>query len=425
MPQVNGVQILADKLPEPVYRFIVTAGKEADKLGYRIYLVGGIVRDLILSQPGKDIDIMVEGNAPALARVLTEITGSKKMVIHAKFGTATFHLDNYRLDFATCRSETYSRPGALPSVKPGTIQDDLLRRDFTVNAIAININPSNFGEIVDLYGGLQDLSNGLIRILHDNSFQDDATRIMRAVRYEQRLNFRLENNTEDLLKNNLDMLDTISPDRLKREVILWLNEKSPELILKRADELGILRKIHRSLRWNNKLEVAFRRAHQKLVVDSHVYCFFSILAYQLDEPQLDELLQRLNMRGTKFDTIARQAIIIKQNKNFLIKPELTNSELYFHLCRRPLTAVQVNWFYPNHHLMRRRLNLFLKKLYRVRPFINGKTLHEMGVKPGPIVGEILNSLLSARLDGIIKTRKEEEQMVGQFLKNQFIEQNGR
>ncbi len=425
MSEVNHVLQLENKLPHLIYRFILTAGKEADRRGYRIYLVGGIVRDLILEQPGKDIDIMVEGNAPDIARALAEITGSKNFIIHTKFGTATFHFDSYRLDFATCRSETYSQPGALPTVKPGTIQDDLLRRDFTINAIAININPSNFGEIVDLYGGLRDLSNGVIRILYDDSFKHDATRIMRAVRYEQRLNFRLENNTEILLKRNLNMLDTISPDRLKHEIILWLNEKHPEMIIRRAGQLGILKKIHPSIRWSHNMEVAYKRAHERLKDDNNEYCFFGILAYQLSELELDELLQRLNMKGTKFDLIARQAIEIKQNKNILIKSELTNSELYFHLSKRPPIAIQINWFYPNNHLMRKRLNLFLNKLYRARTFINGKILHEMGVKPGPAVGEILKSLLSARLDGKIKTREEEEQMVRQLLEKYVNEQNGR
>ena len=205
------------RLPGPVIQLVRTAGRTAARCGFNSYLVGGIVRDILLNRPPADIDIMVDGDAVRLAGEMAR-QADGKLTIHKAFGTATFKLGNCRVDLSTCRGETYDRPGALPKVKPGDIRQDLFRRDFSINALAICINPGRFGLLIDYYGGSQDLADKLIRISHAKSFQDDATRIMRAVRYEQRLDFKLEHNTLKLLRRDLDMLDTISSDRLKREV---------------------------------------------------------------------------------------------------------------------------------------------------------------------------------------------------------------
>jgi len=400
---------ISDGLAIPVVKLIRQAGEIAAKSGNNLYLVGGIVRDLILGRPGKDIDLMVDGDATGLAEHLARESGSK-LTLHKKFGTATFNLTGYRIDFATCRSEIYRRPGALPEVRPGNISKDLFRRDFTVNAMAVNVNPSHFGELIDLYRGRADLKAGIIRILHDKSFQDDATRIMRAVRYEQRLGFRLDTKTAKLLKGNLTMLDTISGGRLRNELILWMSEQHPELILETSDRLGILKKIHPGLRWDNNLAIAFKRsfcltgAHEKLPL------YFCLLAYRLDENGLYELLQRLNLTGSKYDLLTHHAMEIKNSRALLIKSHLKNSDLYFHLNSHPSTAVQANWLYPNHRLVRSRLNLYLKKLVKIKPCSSGKDLAQLGIRQGPMMGRILNAILAARLDGTIKTRKEEEKL---------------
>ena len=137
----NLADLISEKLQRPVSRLVEAAGRAAAKSDMGLYLVGGIVRDLMLGRPGNDIDMMVEGDALNLAANL-----HKKPVIHKKFGTATFKLGNYRIDLATCRSESYDHPGALPAVKPGTIKQDLFRRDFTINALAVCLKPGRFGE---------------------------------------------------------------------------------------------------------------------------------------------------------------------------------------------------------------------------------------------------------------------------------------
>ena len=161
-----------------------------------LYLVGGPVRDLVLGRSSEDLDLVVEGDAARLAGKVGERL-SAKVVIHRRFGTATVKVDKNRLDLATARKETYSRSGALPKVMPGSIAEDLHRRDFTVNAMALGISGPLAGELLDPTSGLKDIEQGIIRSIHRGSFQDDATRIFRAVRYEQRLGFRMATETRE------------------------------------------------------------------------------------------------------------------------------------------------------------------------------------------------------------------------------------
>lgn len=399
---------IAVRLPAPLLQLLRQAGRTAEQSGNSLYLVGGVVRDLLLDRGSKDIDLMTTGDATKLVDKLGAASGAKP-TLHKKFGTATFVWHDYRIDLATCRSETYTRPGALPEVRPGNISDDLFRRDFTVNAMAVNLNPSHYGELVDLYGGRADLKAGLIRILHSRSFQDDATRIMRAIRYEQRLGFRLEAGTARLLREHLGMLDTISGERLRNELFLWLEEQEPEKILERAGRLGILKKLHPDLRWQYKLHIAFKRSSLLQTADKAAL-HFCLLTYHLDEDGLYELLQRLNLTGTRYDLLTHHSMSIKENRALLMKDSLKNSELYFMLNNLPLTAIQANLVYPNHHRMRRRLNLYLNRLSKIRLLTGGAGLTALGIKQGPAMGRILDALLTAKLDGRLKTRREEEQM---------------
>ena len=199
-------------------------------------------------------------------------------------------------DLATARAETYARPGALPTVKPGTIGDDLARRDFTVNAMAIELNPRHFGELIDPHGGRQDINKKLIRVLHDKSFTDDATRIWRALRYEQRLGFQIEPDTRRLIKRDIDMLETISGDRIRHELELVLKEELPEKALQRADELGVLAKLQPSLKGDDWLAETFALAREQCLPDApHPQLYLALLCYRLTAGETDTLITYLRL----------------------------------------------------------------------------------------------------------------------------------
>ena len=401
------------RLPGPVIELVKTVGTTATRCGFNSYLVGGIVRDILLKRPSLDIDIMIEGDAIKLARDVID-RSQAKLTVHKAFGTASFDLEGYRIDLSTCRGESYDRPGALPRVRPGDICDDLLRRDFSINAMAICINPVDFGLLTDLYGGMADLEGRVIRVMHDGSFEDDATRIMRAVRYEQRLGFKLERKTALLLRHDIDMLDTISSDRLKHEVLLWLTEPQPGNIIRRAGQLGILEKLHPGLKWNLPMQTASRRALKAREGTANTHVYFCLMAYQLDEDALYELLQRLNLLGSKYDLLSHQSLVIKNRLPQLDSPSIKNSQIFSLVKDVEPLAVEVNRLYPNSLAIRRNLRLYLEKLLHIKTSVTGSHLTQWGVKQGPLVGTILNKLLAARLDGEVKTRAAEEKLARQL-----------
>jgi len=403
---------LIERLPPPILKLILAAGRLAEKSDIRAYLVGGIVRDLMLGRPSPDIDIMAEGDAVGLARQMAEKLGAR-LTVHRDFGTASLKIDGFSVDMATCRNEDYLHPGALPVVKPGSIRDDLQRRDFTINAMAVCINRPNQGELTDLFGGRHDLDRGLVRVLHDKSFQDDATRIMRAVRYEQRLGFRLESSTLKLLRRSLDMLDTISGDRLKNELALWLGEKCRCKILRRAGQLGILSKLHPGLVWDLSMSTAFRRAAcGDTAALSRLY--FCLLVFNLDQEGLCELLGRLNLTGSRLDLLSRQSLEIRGKHKDLDKPVLKNSTIYFSLREYDVTAVQANRCYAKSPTLRQNLGLYLDRLRHIRSSVDGNELLKLGVREGPQLGIILKKLLAARLDGTVKSKSDEVNLARQI-----------
>jgi tRNA nucleotidyltransferase (CCA-adding enzyme) len=246
---MNLAQELDERLPLSVTQALRTVGVIAESLGMAAFAVGGFVRDLLLGTPTLDVDIVAEGDGTKLAQALAKQWGGT-VTVHERFLTATLHWAMGRWDVATARKERYPQPAALPKVEPATIADDLWRRDFSVNAMAICLSPDRFGELIDPTGGYDDLQKGIIRILHDGSFVDDPTRIFRAVRYEQRFGFRMDAKTLRLLCQARDesWLTKLSRDRIKHELWRTLQERDPTKPFQRLWQLGILQVVAPELR---------------------------------------------------------------------------------------------------------------------------------------------------------------------------------
>jgi tRNA nucleotidyltransferase (CCA-adding enzyme) len=229
------------KLPEELLAVIGLIADTAKENSSKAFLVGGFVRDILLGVSNLDLDIVVEGSGINTARAFADRNHSS-CVVHEGFGTATVSMpDAVKVDFATARKEVYKKPGALPSVRFDTLREDLFRRDFTINAMAIAIAKDDCGRLIDFFGGQKDLADKKIRILHDKSFIDDPTRMLRAVRFEQKLNFKIEPHTQRLLKEALanNMLEAVGKRRLDKEIALILKEECSKKIFKRIKELGI------------------------------------------------------------------------------------------------------------------------------------------------------------------------------------------
>jgi len=411
MPKIiNLADRIEKQLPAELVRFMQAAGEIAYRQGQSLYLVGGVVRDLLLGRTNLDLDLVVEGDAINLVHRLTQDYPGK-ITTHPRFNTAKLQWNEWSVDLATARSETYAKPGALPSVKPGLLENDLSRRDFTINTMAIHLDPGHYGELIDLYGGIHDLEHKLIRILHEKSFIDDATRIWRSLRYEQRLDFHLEESTLKLLKRDIPMLDTISGDRIRHELELILKEEFPEKILCRADELSVLKWLHPSLKSDGWLADKFEQT-RKLISPNlpPVGLYLALLAYRLTDEEAEQLTTKLRLSKSLAQTL-RDTASLKAKLQSLADPNLLPSSIYRLLHGYSPLATTANSLASDSPIARQHIQLFLNKLRYVKPALTGDDLQRMGILSGPRIKEILTLLHEARLDGKVASKQGEESLV--------------
>jgi len=406
-------------LPRQLLELIKYISEQAARDEQRVYLVGGIVRDLLLEDPSLrsgplrsglrfDIDLTVEGDAVRLAQHVAD-TGQAKLLAHHRFGTAKLRYENLTLDMATARKETYARPGALPAVTPGTLKNDLIRRDFSINAMAISLSSNDYGELVDPYQGKSDLERHLVRVLHPESFSDDATRILRAVRYEQRLGFELETQTSRLLKRNTAMLDTISGDRIRHELELLFREEQPELAIRRLAKLGVLQRISPCLKGDGWIAERFDRARRLKKPTQLPSLYFCLLIYAFGEGELEQFLGRLNMPA-KLSHAMRDTLRLKNTLWLLDMASLKPSEVCYLLQEYDSLAIEANAIASASSPAQRHLQLFLTKLRYVKASLNGEDLKRLGISPGPEMGKVMRALHRAKLDGEVRTKADEERL---------------
>jgi len=405
---MNLARQIEQYLPRQLLELVKDISRQAGKQGQRVYLVGGVVRDLLLGYPNFDLDLVIEGDAVKLAQQVAE-TGQAKLLTHHRFGTAKLKYENFTLDLATARKETYARPGALPAVTPGTLKDDLIRRDFSINAMAISLAANDYGELIDPHQGKNDLEHCLIRILHPGSFSDDATRILRAVRYEQRLGFELETQTAELLKQDIPMLDTISGDRIRHELELIFKEKQPELVIQRLGKLGVLQRISPSFKGDGWIAEKFGKARRLKKPTQLPSLYFCLLIYSFSERDLEQFLARLNI-SAKLSRAMRDTLRLKTRLPLLDKPSLKPSEVYYLLREYEPVAVQANAIATNSSVIQHHLQLFLTKLRYVKTSLNGEDLKKLGIPVGPEMGKILQILHKAKLNGEVSTKADEKKL---------------
>ena len=389
------------------------------------YLVGGPVRDLLLGAPVNDLDITVVGDAIALAQRWSD-AGGGRLTVHRRFGTATV-VDSLgrAVDLVSARCETYPRPGALPVVHPGSIADDLARRDFTINAMAIPVADlpavaaGRPPELVDPHNGRSDLDAGVIRILHSQSFRDDPTRILRAVRYAGRFSFRLADDTLARLQAALadEAMSTISGDRIRHEVARILDEPAPLPILRRAGDWGILAAIHPALGASHLPDAADTGAGARADDDAmrpSPLTLLAMLVWPLSPDAGAGLAARLNAptpwRRVIGDTARLTALLPE-----LSAPEASPSAV----CAR-LDGVSPHALDAAHRLLPRSapaaavIGRYCAEWQSVSPLLRGTDLLLLGVPAGPAVGEALRAIRRARLDGAAQTRQDEKRLARQW-----------
>ena len=355
---------------------------QAIQRGAPLYLVGGSVRDLLLGIPPKELDMVAEGDAAGLALAVSRDLEAR-LVSHPRFGTATIKLNGERHDVAAARRESYPRPGALPRVSPSIIQDDLHRRDFTINAIAVPLTGPDRGRLLDPHQGRSDLEDSLVRVLHSNSFVDDPTRILRAVRYEQRLGLHIENETLGLLSQAVaeGRLESVGADRIRRELSLMLSESHPHRPLARAGELGLLQSIYPGL--GNGPAVG----QMSCAGEPDPLVYLAALAYPLTAKEGESFIHRLNM-PIQWARAVRDTIAVRQLEAQLSRAGCQPSQVVQLLEGQATAALQAMQVLSTGDATRERVGLYLTHWRYVKPSLNGSQLVALGVPSGPMVGSI-------------------------------------
>lgn len=419
--------------PKKIVELLMFIGKTADKLGIKAFAVGGFVRDLFLGVENYDIDIVIEADAIGFAKRLAKELGGD-YIYHRRFGTATVTIPCpkdilakklskclLRIDVAMTRTEIYERPAALPTVKFGPIENDLFRRDFTINAMAFSLNGEDFGKLLDPFNGRKDLKEATIRVLHDLSFIDDPTRIFRAVRFEQRFDFKIEPHTEGLIKKavGLRMVGRTQKQRVREEIVAILNEEEPLKAVKRLSDLNELRFIHRGLKLKRTTVELFESVDEVLkwyertdfkrrkVLDRWLIYLIALLnGLSLDDIHniCDEFV------FAKSDAI--RIISCKKRSQGLLsllskKGKIDSSQIYRWLIGLSHEGLLFLMAKSRSQAARRRIMAFLTKYINVKLSVRGDDFKEAGIKPGPHFKKMMEKALYAKIDGRVRTKEEE------------------
>ena len=385
-------------------RLLDLAAGSSQRHDVRLFLVGGIVRDMLIGRRTTDLDLSLLGGTPRSTSDLAGQLGGE-VVAHSQFGTSRVKVGDIFVDLAMARQESYAHPGALPHVAPGSIDEDLARRDFTVNAMAISLVPGSWGDLIDPFDGRGDIQRGLVKVLHPRSFEDDATRILRAIRYQQRLQLQFEGETERLIGQSLSFLDAISGDRIRHELQRILREDRAASMLAMAQELAVLPAIYPPLNLDGFPLGRLQEVQVEPTIENDLL-FLAALASSIPTEKLPGFADRLTM-DARWARVVKDVGSIQDVRATLMTTDLKRSRLHEALRHLDPTAVKGFALVTKEARVAEHLRLYDRELQSEKPILNGDDLIELGVPKGPMVGKLLNGILSARLDGLAATREDE------------------
>jgi tRNA nucleotidyltransferase (CCA-adding enzyme) len=423
----NVLRFMKERLPSSLIRNLRQIGSVADELGYGGYAVGGFVRDLFLYRSDEDLDIVIEGDGIDFARKYAGLVGAR-IHTHEKFGTAVIIFpDGFKIDVASARMEYYKFPAALPVVEMSSIKLDLYRRDFTINTLAIQLNPDRFGTLIDFFTARKDIKEKIIRVLHNLSFVEDPTRVFRAIRFEQRFGFTIGKLTVGLIKNaiNMDFFRGLSGKRVFSELRLILEEENPVAAIIRLNDFDLLKVVHPCVNLD-KFFIALLHSVKK-VISWHDLLFleesykkwvvyFLALIHQCDSRRSREVCDRFELPPEDCKTFCVERLEAEECLFWLEKhlPQ-PNSVLYRKLNGFKSELILYMMAAAKKQKVKKAISHFFTKLRRVEITLKGRDLKKMGLEPGPIYRQVLQAVLDARLDGKLKTENDEIEYARRYI----------
>ena len=427
----NLAPLLNERLPENIVAICQEFGSCADRLGFKAYLVGGLVRDILLKQENFDIDVVVEGDGIIFAHEFAK-DHNVRVRSHKKFGTAVLIFpDGFKVDVATARMEYYETPAAPPTVETSSLKMDLYRRDFTINTLAVKLNSRNYGDLLDYFGAQKDIREKVIRVLHNLSFVEDPTRVLRAVRFEQRFGFKIGKLTLSLIKNAVDIncFKDLSGRRLFTELKLLLTENNPVNAIERMHQLNLIQFISPHINYNEKMlklmeninDVVswFRLLFLDEICDTWKIYWFGLTS-DLKTEEYAVLSKRLMMNDLECQRISKQRSDSWKLLDNLYRMEIDdNYSIYTLLSQYDTEFLLFVMAKANNEKIKKVISGYFTRLKRVSIYLKGRDLKNMGFEPGPLYKKIFDSLLEARLKNIVHSKKEELE----FVKSRFLSQS--
>lgn len=423
----NVGKFMNERLPKRIRDILSDIGKAAGDLNYSAYVVGGFVRDLFLYRKNEDMDIVIEGDGIAFAKKYSKLNGSR-MHAHEKFGTAVIILpDGFKIDIASARMEYYQFPAAMPTVEMSSIKLDLFRRDFTINSLAIQLNPGKFGTLIDFFSAQKDIKGKTIRVLHNLSFVEDPTRVFRAIRFEQRFGFIIGKLTSGLIENavTMDFFKQLTGRRVFSELRQIFEEENPTPAIIRLDNYNLLHVVHPSISLSKGLIALFNSVKKALswydllfLEESYMKwaVYFLSLIRLCDKKTSNEICQRFELAPRMQslfckDRFEAENCLMWMEKNVPVE----NSRLFKKLSAFKTELILYMMAATRQEKVKKAISDYFTKLRPVTLSIKGKDLQNMGLTPGPLYREVFQAVLDAKLNGKLKTRNDELEFVDNYV----------
>jgi tRNA nucleotidyltransferase (CCA-adding enzyme) len=411
--------LLKTRLNQRIRTLLSDIGSAGDTLGVEIFVVGGFVRDLMLERPIEDVDVVVEGDGIAFARYFASMHHCR-LHQHRKFNTAVIIFeDGFKIDVASARLEYYATPAALPVVENSSIKMDLARRDFTINTLAISLNAESFGTLIDYFGGVRDIKDKIIRIIHNLSFIEDPTRIFRAIKFSNRFGFRVGKVTANLIKNalNVGAVKHLSGLRVLSELKQIFSEDNPLPAVQTMADYDIDKVIHHDLKLTDTTRALFKSVGKTLAWHDLLYeddayprwsVYFMAWLHGYSFTVSSQIADRLMFPIKERELLLEQRIKAAQRIRLIEKNyPVSNQQMYRWLIHFKTECLLFMLALTKKESVRKAISHFYTHQRKTQPLIGGKDLKSVGIKPGPIYSTILNKIIDEKLDGKLNTMEEE------------------
>ncbi|MCP3952532.1 MAG: CBS domain-containing protein [Desulfobacterales bacterium] len=432
----NIKKFMSERLSERILETLRSIGQVAQDTGVNAYVVGGFVRDLFLYRPNEDIDIVIEGEGIAFARQFARLYGAR-LHTHTKFGTAVIiFADGFKIDVATARMEYYKFPAALPTVEMSSIKLDLFRRDFTINTLAIRLNPNSFGTLIDFFAAHKDIKEKTVRVLHNLSFVEDPTRVFRAIRFEQRFGFSIGKLTAGLIENaiKMDFFKRLSGHRVFSELRQILEEENPTATIVRLQNYKLLKVVHPSINIDKHLEASFKGVKKVLAWYDLLFMeepyikwpvYFMALTRHCDRKTVQEICTRFEL-PPRLQTLFCRLRFEADRCIYSLERKLPkkNSTIYNRLHGLKIELRLYMMAMTTKEPVKRAISRYCTKLRFVALTTSGKDLMQFGLKPGPVFRQVLDATRDAKLNGKIETNQDEHGFIKNYIQRHKLNSTG-